>query len=79
MYVLSFKNGNNNPTRDYFDEYYMPFLKIKDFLALIDNKPFYDQSVKSKPEAYEKLIEMSRSDDSTIWNLLDFNVSSKLL
>ena len=72
LFVLSFKNGNNDPTRDYFDKYYMPLLEIKDFNALIDNKPFFDQPVKNKQEAYEKLIEMSRNDDYTTGNLLDY-------
>ena len=40
LFVLSFKNGNNDPTRDSFEKYYMPLVKIKDFNALIDNKPF---------------------------------------
>ena len=38
----------------------MPLEEIKDFDALIDNKPFFDESVKNKQEAYEKLIEMSK-------------------
>ena len=46
--------------RDSFDQYYMPSVEIKDFNALIDNKPFFDQPVKNKQEAYEKLIEMSK-------------------
>ena len=50
----------------------MPLVEIKDFNALIDNKPFFDQPVKSKQEAYEKLIEMLRNDDSTIGNLLNY-------
>ena len=40
LFVLSFKNGNDDPTKNYFDEYYMPLVKIKDFNALINNKPF---------------------------------------
>ena len=31
-------------------------VEIKDFNVLIDNKPFSDQAVKNKKEAYEKLI-----------------------
>ena len=61
LFVLSFKNGNNDPTRNYFDKYYMPLVKIKDFNALIDNEPFFDQLVKNQQEAYEELIEMSRN------------------
>ena len=47
LFVLSFKNGNNNPTKNSFDKYYMPLVEIKDFDALIDNKPFFDQPVKT--------------------------------
>ena len=72
MFVLSFKNGNHDPTRDSFDKYYMPLVEIKDFNVLIDNKPFFDQPVKNKQEAYEKLIEMSRNHDYTTENLLEF-------
>ena len=50
----------------------MPLVEIEDFNALIDNKPFFDQSAKSKQEAYEKLIKMSRNDHYTIKNLLDY-------
>ena len=58
MFVLSFKNGNDDPTRDSFVKYYMSLVEIKDFNALIDNKLFFDQSVKNKQEAYDKLIEI---------------------
>ena len=51
----------------------MPLVEIKDFNALIDNKPFFDQPVKHKQEAYEKLLEMSRNDDYTTGNLLEFS------
>ena len=60
LFVLSFKNGNDDPTRDCCDKYYMPLVEIKDFNALIDNKPFFDQPIKNKQEAYEKLIEMPK-------------------
>ena len=72
LFVLSFKNGNNDPARYSFDKYYMLLVEIKDFNALINNKPFFGQLVKNKQEAYEKLIEMSRNDDHTTGNLLDY-------
>ena len=59
--------------RDSFDKYYMQLVEIKDFNALIDNKPFFDRPVKNKQEAYEKLIEISKNDDYAIGNLLDFS------
>ena len=45
---------------------------MKDFDALTDNKPFFDQSVKNKQEAYEKPIEMSSNDYYTTGNLFNF-------
>ena len=48
-------------------------VEIKDFNVLIDNKPFFDQPVKSKQGAYEKLVKMSRNDDYTTGNLLKFS------
>ena len=45
-FVVSFKNGNNDLMGDSFNKYYMPLVEIKDFNALIENKPFFDQSVK---------------------------------
>ena len=48
MFVLSSKNGSNDPTRNSFSKYYMPSVEIKDFNSLIDNKPFFDQPAKKK-------------------------------
>ena len=64
-----FQTGENDPTRKYFDESYMSLVEIKDFNVLIDNKPFFDQPVKNKQDAYEKRIEMSRNDDYVTGNL----------
>ena len=44
-------------------------VEIKDFSALIDNKPFFDQLLKSKQKMYEKPVEMSINNEDTIRNL----------
>ena len=65
--------GDNNTTKDYrdsFSHYYVPNVEIKDFHILIDGKSFFDLPVKNE-EAYEKIIEMSNSNDYTTGNLLD--------
>lgn len=49
----------------------MPFVETKDLDVLIYNKQFFDQTVKNKPKAYEKFVEMSRNNDYTVGNLLD--------
>ena len=36
------------------DEYYMPLVETKDFIALIENKPFFDQAVKKKNKKHMK-------------------------
>ena len=61
MFVLLFKNSDNHPTRCSFNKYYIPLVEIKDFNVLINNKPFFDHSVKNKQEAYEKLFEMYKN------------------
>ena len=71
MFVLSFKNDNVDPSRDSFDKYYMPLVEIKDSNALIDSQPLFDQPVKNKQEAHEKLLEMSKTNDTATKNLLD--------
>ena len=55
LFVLSFKNGNNDPARYSFDKYYVLLVETKDFNALIDNKPFFDQPVNNKHETYKSL------------------------
>ena len=72
LFLLSFKYGNDDPPRNSFDKYHMPLAEIKDFHALINNKPFFDPPVKNEQEAYEKLIKMSRNDDYTTANLLNY-------
>ena len=51
LFVLSFRAGENDPTRNYFDKYYMLVEEIKDFNVLIDNKLFFDLPLKNKQEA----------------------------
>ena len=50
FFVLSFKNGDNDPTADSFDKYYMSLVEIKDLNALISNKPFFDSKKASKKQ-----------------------------
>ena len=36
----------------------MPLVEIKDYNALLNNKPFFDQPIRNKQEACGKLAEM---------------------
>ena len=55
LFVLLFRGGDNNPTRNSFLNYYMPLVEIKGFDTLIGNKPFFDQPLKNKQEVDLKL------------------------
>ena len=39
---------------------------------LIDGKPFFEIPIKNEKEAYETIIEMSKNNDYTTGNLLDY-------
>ena len=45
MLVQSLKVCQNDPTRNSFVKYYLALVEIKDFNALIDNKPFFKQPI----------------------------------
>ena len=69
LFVLSYKNEED---RTSFSKYYTPKVEIKDFNVLNDGKPFFEIPVKNKEEAYEAIIEMSKNNDYTTGNLLDY-------
>ena len=43
----------------------MKLVENKDFNALINNKPFFDQPAKNKQAAHGSRVEISRNDDYT--------------
>ena len=74
LFVLSFENEID---RTPFSKYYVPKIEIKDFKVLIDGKPFFEIPIKNKEEACEQMIEMSKNNDYTTGNLLDYEYFSK--
>ena len=74
LFVLSFKNEED---KTHFGSYHTPTIEITDFNVLIDGKSFFDVPVRNKEEAYEKIIEMSRNNDYTTGNLIDYEYFSK--
>ena len=74
LLVLSFENEED---RTSFSKYYTPKVEIKDFNVLVDGKSFFDVPVKTKEEAYERIIEISKNNDYTTGNLLDYEHFSK--
>ena len=69
LFVLTFENKDDITS---FSKYYLPKVEIKEFNALIDGKPFFEIPVKNKEEVYEAIIEISKNNDYTNYNLLDY-------
>ena len=69
LFVLSYENKTD---RTYFSKYYVPKVEVKNFNVLMDGKPFFEIPVKNKGETYEATIEMSKNNDYTTDNLLDY-------
>ena len=49
---------------------------IKDFNVIIDKLAFFDLPMKNE-EVYEKIIDISKNDEYTTGNLLDYDYSKK--
>ena len=67
----------NEEDKTSFSKYYVPKVEIKDFNVLIGGKKFFDVPVKNKEEAYEKIMSISKNNDYTTGNLLDYEYFSK--
>ena len=52
-------------------------LEIKGLNVLIDGKSFFDMPVKNKEEAYGKIMSVTKNNDYTTGNLLDYEYFSK--
>ena len=74
LFILSFENEDD---RTSFSEYYVPKVEVKDFNVFIEGKPFFEIPIKNKEEAYKQIIEMSKNNEYTTSNLLDYEYFSK--
>ena len=74
LFVLSFENEED---RTSFLKYYVPKVKMKDLNVLIDKKSFFGVPVKNKQETYENIMSISKNNDYTTANLLDYEYFSK--
>ena len=69
LFALSFESENDRVS---FSKYYLPKIEIKDFNVLTEGKPFFEIPVKNKEGSYEAIIEMSKNNDYTTRNLLEY-------
>ena len=75
LFVLPFENEEDRTS--FSKQYYTPRVVIKDFHVLIDGKSLFDVPIKNKEKAYKKIIQISKNNDYTTGNLLDYKYFSK--
>ena len=74
LFVLTYPlDDNNNDNRQSFSQFYLPSIMVKDYNVIIDKLAFFDLPIKTEEEAYEKIIDISRNNEYTTDNLLDYD------
>ena len=74
LFVLAYQNADD---RQSFYQFYLPRVMVKDYHAIIDKLEFFDLPIKTEEEAYEKIIDISRNNEFTTGNLLDYDYFKK--
>ena len=70
LFVLAYQNADD---RQSFSQFYLPNVMLKDYNVIIDKLAFFDLPIKTEEEAYEKIIDISRNNEYTTGNLLDYD------
>ena len=74
LFVLAYRTADD---RQSFSQFYLPKVMVKDYNVITDNIPFFDLPIKTEEEAYEKIIDISRNNEYTTGNLLDYDYFKK--
>ena len=74
LFVLAYQTADD---RQSFFQFYLPKVMVKDFNVIIYKLAFFDLHIKTKEEAHEKIIDISRNNEYTTGNLLDYDYFKK--
>ena len=74
LFVLAYQNADD---RQSFYQFYLPKVMVKDYNVIIDKLAFFDLPIKIEEEAYERIIDISRNNEYTTGNLLDYDYFKK--
>ena len=85
LFVLAYEvevNVVNNhnviiDNRQSFSKFYLRNIMVKDYNDIIDKLAFFDLPIKTEEEAYEKIVDISRRNEYTTGNLLDYDYFKK--
>ena len=70
MFVLAYQNADDTQS---FYQFYLPRVMVRDFNVIIDELAFFHLPINNAEEAYEKIIDISRNNEYTTGNLLDYD------
>ena len=70
LFVLAYQNADD---RQSFSQFYLPNVTVKDYNVIIDKLAFFDLPIKTEEEAYDKIMDISRNNEYTTGNLLDYD------
>ena len=76
LFVLAYQNADD---RQSFSQFYLPNVIVKDYNVIIDKLAFFDLPMKTEEEAYEKIIDISRNNEYTTGNLLDYDYFKNII
>ena len=74
LFVLAYEDDAD---RQSFSPFYLPKVMVKDLNVIIDKLAFFDLPIKNEEEAYEKIIDISKNNEYTTGNLLDYDYFKK--
>ena len=74
LFVLAYQTTDD---RQLFSQFYLPKFMVKDFNVITDKLAFFDLPIKTEEETYEKIIDISRNNEYTTGNLLDYDYFKK--
>ena len=74
LFVLAYQTADD---RQSFRQFYLPKVMVKDFNVIIDKLAFFDLPIKTEEEAHEKITDISKNDNYTTGNLLDYDYFKK--
>ena len=74
LFVLAYPTADN---RQSYSQFYLPKVMVKDYNVNIDKLIFFDLPIKTEEEAYEKIIDISRNNEYTTGNFLDYDYFKK--
>ena len=74
LFVLAYRTTDD---RQSYSQFYLPRVMVKDCNIIIDELAFFYSPIKTEEEAFGKIIDISRNNEYTTGNLLDYDYFKK--